>query len=308
MLKKPKKTTRGGQASPPSSTVPASPPSATLIPQNPKSPGYSTRPVVGGIQGPALYGTADQINTPAYQEKVGEAEGIKAAQEQLKQQKALLAAIRAGSGSGDGLSAAERRRIAEEKAKKKSLTGIAGDIRQILDSGSYGSQYDTLLNDLTTTANTARGTIDTGYTNLKNLISNQSNPYAGMQFKAAETNPVLSQFLQSQGGDVNALQQRVDAENLASQKSNSQFQNIADLLSARQVSGSSQRGVDAEAARLAALQDLGSQQRNVDFSLRQQKDAERERLNKILMELATQGIDVGGLGAYGLPPSGGRKK
>lgn len=317
MLRNPRnrtrRTTRQGTPTP-TPTVPASPPSASLIPQSPTSPGYSAQTPrgVGGVQGPALYGTADQVNTPAYQDKVGEAEGAARAAEQLRQQKELLAAMRAGmGGDGDGLTAMQRQQLKDEKAKKKALTTNANLIRKVLESGSYGTEYDTLLGDLKTAAGTATGTINTGYDTLKNLISGQTNPYAGLQFKAAETNPALAQFLQSQGGDVTALQQRVMAENTAGQQANAQFQNIADILGTRQTSGASQRLADVEAARLAALGDLGSQQTAIGFGLRQKKNEERDKLNAILLQLAGQGIDVGGLYGTSLPsvvPSKKKKK
>jgi hypothetical protein len=94
---------------------------------------------------------------------------------------------------------------------------------------------------------------------------------------------------------MDQLNTRVSAENTANQAATTQFQNIADLLGARQVSGNTQRTADVEAARLAALADLQSQSGAYNFAVNQQKQAERNRLNQILLELAAKGVNVGGI-------------
>lgn len=310
----------------PKTSTPPSPPSATLIPQKPGSPGYKSQ-TPAPIQGPALYGTADQINTPEYQEKVGAAQGAKDAKALADYNKKLLAAIAAGNKKGSGMTAAQKAelklqqtqlklqqqqlndaraeagrvqaredtRVAEEAARKSALKTNATAIRNLLTSGSYGTQYDDLISQLNTAAGTAQGTIGSGFDALKNMIGQQSNPYAGLKFQAAEANPAMAQFLQGQGGDVNAFMGRVQAENAAGQQANQQFQNIADLMSTRQVSGQQQRMADVDAARLSALSDLSSQQAGYAFNFNKKKQTERDRLNQILLSLAAQGVDVGGI-------------
>jgi hypothetical protein len=275
----------------PSTTVPQSPPSATLIPQVPTDPGYTaqnTRPKV--VQGPALYGTADQVNTPAYAERQGTAEGSAAAEAEIKRQKELLAAMKAAMGGG-GDSAA----TAAEKKKMAALKKNADAIRKALSSGSYGTMYDDLITKLTGQTSDAQGQINTGYAGLKTMLEGQGNPYAGLQFKATQAEAPLMDFLKSQGGSQDALLARMNAENTSNTAATSQFQNIADLLSSRQVSGNTQRTADVEAARLASLQDLQSQNAGFQFNIEQQKQAERNRLNQILLSLASQGVNVGGI-------------
>lgn len=260
---------------------PESPPSATMIPQNPTDPGYKNQ-TPPGIQGPALYGTADQVNTPAYAERQGQAEGAAAAAAELKKQKDLLAAMKAAMGGGGN-------------SKMAALKKNADAIRKALSSGSYGKTYDDLLAKLTGAIPAAQEQINTGYGGLKTLIEGQSNPYAGLQFSPVQAEAPLMNFLQSQGGSADALKARLEAENIANQQSASQFQNIATLLGQRQVTGSNQRVADVEAARLAALQDLQTQGAGYGFNIEQQKQAERNRLNQILLELASKGVNVGGI-------------
>lgn len=279
-VKRPTKKTGEGPVNtqPPN---PESPPSATMIPQNPIDPGYKNQ-TPPGIQGPALYGTADQVNTPAYAERQGQAEGAAAAAAELKKQKELLAAMKAAmGGSGSGASAA--------------LKKNADAIRKALASGSYGKVYDDLLTKLTGQQTAAQEQINTGYGGLKTLIEGQANPYASLQFSPVQAEAPLMNFLQSQGGSADALKARLEAENIANQQSASQFQNIATLLGNRQTTGNAQRIADVDAARLAALQDLQTQGAGYGFNIEQQKQAERNRLNQILLELASKGVNVGGI-------------
>jgi hypothetical protein len=242
----------------------------------------------GDVQGPALYGTADEVGTPVYAEreksaKAAEAAGAKAANDALAQQKAMLAAIKASGGSS-----------ADAKAMA-ALKKNADAIRKAISSGSYGQQYDDLITQLGGMTDTARTQINEGYGSLATMLGQQTNPYADLRFQAVQTNPALAQFMQSQGGSMDQLNTRVSAENTANQAATTQFQNIADLLGARQVSGNTQRTADVEAARLAALADLQSQSGAYNFAVNQQKQAERNRLNQILLELAAKGVNVGGI-------------
>lgn len=249
-------------------TVPQSPPSATLIPQKPTDPGYTD-------QTPKTF-----KNNPTDYEKQVE-EGRKAAEAEIKKQKELLAAIKAATGSGSGVSAA--------------LTKNAKAIQQALKSGSYGKTYDDLLTKLTGASTAAQEQINTGYAGLKSLIEGQSNPYASLQFTPTQAEAPLLNFLQSQGGSADALKARLEAENVSNTQAANQFQNIATLLGQRQVTGNNQRVADVEAARLAALQDLQTQGAGFGFNIEQQKQAERNRLNQILLELASKGVNVGGI-------------
>lgn len=289
VVKRPKKTGGGTTTtttppSGPSTTVPQSPPSATLIPQLPTDIGYTDR-TPPGVQGPALYGTADQVNTPAYAERQGVAEGQAAAEAELKRQKEMLAAIKAatsGSGSANAKTMA---------ALKKN----ADAIKKALASGSYGKTYDDLMTKLTGQQTAAQEQINTGYGGLKTMLEGQTNPYASLQFTPVQAEAPLMNFLQSQGGSADALKARLEAENLANTQAAGQFQNIATLLGNRQTTGNTQRATDVEAARLAALQDLQTQGAGFGFNIEQQKQAERNRLNQILLDLASKGVNVGGI-------------
>lgn len=257
----------------PSTTVPQFPPSATLIPQLPTDPGYT-----GQNMEPKV--VVDEVDTPEY------AEGTAAAQAEIKRQKELLAAMKAAM--GDGGDSAEKKKMA---ALKKN----ADAIKKALSSGSYGTMYDDLITKLTGQTSAAQEQINTGYAGLKTMLEGQSNPYASLQFKATQAEAPLMDFLKSQGGSQDALLARMNAENTSDAAATNQFQNIATLLGQRQVTGNSQRTADVEAARLASLRDLQNQNAGFQFNIEQQKQAERNRLNQILLSLASQGVNVGGI-------------
>jgi hypothetical protein len=197
-----------------------------------------------------------------------------------------------GSGGSSGrMTAKEQFELEQAKAQQRALNRYARGIQSMLDSGSYRTAQDDLLNTLTQQYQSATPTINSAVDALRSVISSQENPYLNAQATVTQVDPQLEQFLQSQGVSTEPLagyaatlqaerQARADAYNRLNESMRTNYETQRNA----QTTG-------AEAMRTALLGALENSRTGYGAQIESQATQERKGLEQMLLDAISKGAN-----------------
>jgi hypothetical protein len=194
-----------------------------------------------------------------------------------------------GGGGGGGMTAKEQFELEQAKASQRALNRYARNLQNVLDTGSYRTGQDELLNLLSQQYGASTPVINTAVDALKAQIAGQVNPYANIQAEATQVTPQLQQLLESQGVSTTPLQEFATTLQSQSEGQAAAFNNLAQQLAAGFEGSRTGQMTGAESQRAALLGALENARNLYSSQIESQALQRRQNIEQLLLDAIAKG-------------------